>query len=282
MVAIIYSGSHFAVWKIADKGKIVEDFKTVGINPFFHDKKHIVHLLGKKTELINHAENIRQVYFFGAGASSKERRKMVIDGLRGFFRFAKVHVHHDMDAAALITCNKEPGLVSIIGSGSNAAYFDGKKVLGNNFGLGYVLGDEGSSNWLGKELLKSYLHQSLPENLLKKFNKKYIVDRRHTLDKIYRNPHPVLYLSTFAEFLIEHKDDAYCREMIKKGFRKLFDLYILPLSHKHPQVPLHFTGTIAGAFQEYLYEVAEEKQIQISTVIKEPVHNLLTHYINKN
>lgn len=282
MVAIIYSGSHFAVWKIADKGKTVEDFKTTGINPFFHDKKQIAHLLGKKTELINNAENIKQVYFFGAGASSKERRKVVHDGLQGFFRFARVHVYHDMEAAALITCKKEPGLVSIIGSGSNAAYFDGKKVLANNFGLGYALGDEGSANWLGKELLKSYLNQSLPENLLKKFIKKHPAERKNILDKIYRNPQAVLYLSAFSEFFIENKKDHYCRETIKNGFRKLFDLYILPLHHKYPQAPLHFAGNIAGAFQDYLYDVAEEKQITISTVIKEPVHNLLTHYINKN
>ena len=38
----------------------------------------------------------------------------------------------------------DSGIVGILGSGANCAYFDGKKLEKNNFGLGFIFGDEGS------------------------------------------------------------------------------------------------------------------------------------------
>jgi len=282
MIAVIYSGSRFAIWKIIRKGKVVEHFNTNGINPFFQDKKHMVSMFGKRTELINHAEKIKHVHFFGPGASNKERQHIVQDALSSFFRFARVHVYHDMDAVAIAACNNEPGIIGIIGSGSNAAYYDGKKVHPNNFGLGYVLGDEGSSNWFGRQLLKNYLNETMPQHLRTFFSKKYNVDRKMALEKVYRSAQPVHYLSSFSDFIAEHREDPYCRNLIKTGFGKLFDLYVVPIHAEHPGLPVYFAGSIAGAFQDYLRETAEEKQIALTAVIKEPVHNLLTYYINKN
>jgi hypothetical protein len=92
MIAVVYSGSRHADWKLAEKGKIVSEFKTPGINPFFSDENHIFQLLDKSVELINNAEKIHWVYFFGAGASSKERQDIVTNALSSFFRFSKIVV----------------------------------------------------------------------------------------------------------------------------------------------------------------------------------------------
>jgi glucosamine kinase len=82
--------------------------------------------------------------------------------LASFFKFAKISVDHDIAAAAIACCRNNPGIVSICASGSNAAWYDGKKVKPNNYGLGYILADEGSGNWLGKQLIKSYMSEKLP------------------------------------------------------------------------------------------------------------------------
>ena len=81
MIAVVYSGSRNANWKLAEKGKIISEFKTPGINPFFNDESHITQFLNKNAELINNAEKIHWVYFFGAGASSKERQEIVTKAL---------------------------------------------------------------------------------------------------------------------------------------------------------------------------------------------------------
>ncbi len=282
MIAVVYSGSRFADWKLAEKGKIISEFKTPGINPFFNDENHITQFLNKNVQLINNAEKINWVYFFGAGASSQERQAIITNAMKSFFRFSKVVVDHDLKAAALAACGDEPGILGIMGSGSNAAYFDGKKVIENNFGLGYILGDEGSANWLGRRLLKSYLNDLMPEEFVEKYKKKYDLDRAQILDKVYRQPQPALFLSSFADFLMENKNDVFVKKLVTEGFDIYFKTYILPLKKQYPDVPVHMVGTVAAGFQDYLNETAKNNNLTISSVIKEPIYNLLKYYSNKN
>lgn len=282
MIAVVYSGSRYADWKLAEKGKIISEFKTTGINPFFNNENHIRQFLNKNVQLINNAEKIKWVYFFGAGASSKERQLIVTNALTEFFRYSKVVVEHDLKAAALATCGDTPGIIGIMGSGSNAAYFDGKKVIENNFGLGYILGDEGSANWLGRNLLKSFMSEQLPAEFEGRFKKKFDLDRTQILDKVYRQAQPALFLSSFSDFLIENRTDEFVKKLVLKGFDMYFKAYILPLNKQYPHARLHFVGTVAAGFQEYLNETALNNGLTISSVIKEPIYNLLKYYSNKN
>lgn len=282
MIAVVYSGSRYANWKLAEKGKIISEFKTPGINPFFNDENYITHFLNKNVDLINNAEKIKWVYFFGAGASSKERQALVTNALESFFKFSRVVVDHDLKAAALAACGDEPGILGILGSGSNAAYFDGRKVLKNNYGLGYVLGDEGSANWLGRWLLKSFLNDLLTAELAEKFAKKYDLDRTLILDKVYRQAQPALFLSSFSEFLIENQDESLVKNAVINGFDRYFKTYIIPLKLQHPDALIHMVGTVAARFRKYLDEAAKNNNLIISSVIKEPIYNLLKYYSNKN
>jgi N-acetylglucosamine kinase-like BadF-type ATPase len=283
MIAIIYSGSRYANWKLACKGEVVADFKTAGINPFFNDEKFIAHLLNKNIKLIHFAEKIKKIYFFGAGASSKERNKIIESAFSKFFKFSRVSINHDMLAAAKATCEEKEGIACIIGSGSNAAYFNGKKIIDNNYGLGYVLGDEGSANWLGRKLIKEFLNKNMPTNLQQIFKKKYDLDRKQILEKIYKTPHPNIFLSSFSGFFIEHRNDAYIKNMINEGFNLFFDNYLSPLLNLYgTQLPVYVVGTVAANFQDYLREAAAEKNIKIVSVIKEPIYNLLNYYAHKN
>jgi glucosamine kinase len=282
MIAVVYSGSQYAHWRLAYKGKTVASFKTNGINPYFNDEKHITQLLSKNINLIHHAEEIKRIYFFGAGASSEALKLIIYNSLSTFFKYAKVNVEHDILAAAIACCKNSPGIISICGSGSNAAWYDGRKVKPNNFGLGYILADEGSGNWLGRQLIKGFMNETLPENLKKKFVKKYDADRITLLEKVYRQKQPALYLSSFTDFYLENKDEQYLQNVIIKGFSKLISTYLLPLNKQYPEASVHFAGSVASNFQEHLYEVAADYKLTIGTIIKEPINNLLTYYSNKN
>ena len=282
MIAVVYSGSNNAGWRLADKGRTIASFNTAAINPYFNDEKYITQLLNRNINLIHHAEEIKRIHFFGAGASSPQLQQVVHDALAGFFKFAKVSVDHDIAAAAIACCKNNPGIVSICASGSNAAWYDGKKVKSNNYGLGYILADEGSGNWLGRQLIKSFMNETLPENLRKKFMHNYDADRKTLLEKVYRKKEPALYLSSFSDFYLDNKNDVYLRSIIKTGFTKLISTYLLPLQKQHPGVPVHFAGSVAANFQDYLQEAAEATGIKIAGIVKEPINNLLTYYSNKN
>jgi len=282
MIAVVYSGSNYADWRLADKERVIASFKTAGINPYLNDEKHIIQLLSKNINLIHHAEEIKRIYFFGAGASSPELKDTVQNAFSAFFKFGKVTVEHDIAAAAIACCKNSPGIISIVGSGSNAAWYDGKKVKPNNYGLGYILADEGSGNWLGRQLIKAYMNETLPENIHKKFVQRYDLDRKTLLEKVYRQKQPALFLSSFTEFFIDNKEDIYIKSIIKTGFDKLMNIYLLPLHDEHPEALLYFAGSVAAGFQDHLYEAAADAKLKIANIIKEPINNLLTYFSSKN
>jgi len=282
MIAVIYSGSNYADWRLADKGRTIASFKTNGINPYFDDEKLILQLLNKNINLIHHAEEIKRVYFFGAGASTVSLKAIVYNALALFFKFAKITVEHDLDAAAIACCRNSPGIVSICGSGTNAAWYDGRKIKPNNYGLGYILADEGSANWLGRQLIKGFMSETLPADIRKKFIKQYDFDRGNLLEKVYRQKHPAIFLSSFSDFFLENRDNDYLKSVIKKGFNKLINTYLLPLYKQHPGATIHCSGTIAADFQQELLEAAADADLKIGGIIKEPINNLLTYYANKN
>jgi len=282
MIAVVYSGSRNADWKLAEKGRIVCDVKTPGINPFFNDEKAISAILARNHQLISYAEDIKRIYFFGAGASSRERQQVVASSFSKFFSKAKISINHDLKASALATCGDQPGIVGILGSGSNVAYFDGKKIKENNFGMGYILADEGSSNWLGRNLLRDYFTGTMPKEFESIFVLRYNPDRKQILDKIYKQTSPVLFLSSYTDFLIEHFDQPYVKQLVQTGLNIYFNTYVLPITDKYPGVPLHFTGPVADGFQSTLSQIVGEHNLNIASVIKRPIYNILNYYTNKN
>ncbi|MFB9841460.1 BadF/BadG/BcrA/BcrD ATPase family protein [Mucilaginibacter ginsenosidivorans] len=282
MIAVVYSGSNYADWRLADRGRTIASFKTGGINPYFNDEKQIIALLNKNINLIHHAEEIKRIYFYGAGSFSSDLKNIVHNAFSEFFKFGKVTVEHDIDAAAIACCKNRPGIICICGSGSNAAWYDGRRVKPNNYGLGFILADEGSGNWLGRQLLKAFMNETLPPNIRKKFEHRYDLDRRSLLEKIYRQKQPAVFLSSFAEFYLDNKDDNYLKSVIIAGFTKLIHTYLLPLHKQHPGATVNFTGSVAANFQDYLVEAASGTNITIGNIVKEPINNLLTYYSSKN
>lgn len=282
MIAVVYSGSNYAEWRLTDRGRTIASFKTSAINPYFNDEKYIQQLLNKNINLIHHAEEIRRIHFFGAGSSSADLKEVVTRGLSAFFKNAKVTVEHDIVAAAIACCKNAPGIVCICASGSNAAWYDGRKVKPNNYGLGYILADEGSNNWLGRQLLKGFMNETLPANISDSFQHRYEADRKNLLEKVYRQKQPALYLSSFAEFFNDNRNDPYVKATVKKGFSKLIETYLTPLSEQHPGANIHFVGTVASNFNDYLNEEMQHAGLSVASIVKEPINNLLSYYANKN
>ncbi|MNY19132.1 hypothetical protein D3C86_1525530 [compost metagenome] len=170
--------------------------------------------------------------------------------------------------------------MGILGSGANCAYFDGKKPEKNNFGLGYVFGDEGSANYLGKTVLKLFLQEKLPADLQKEFEQKYNLDRPQILERIYKKPMAQQFLSSFFDFFLENREHKYILGIIDNAFERYFQTYLLPTVKLHPGKEIHFVGLVAGNFQEQLRATAKKHGLEITSITKEPIYNLLNYYSN--
>lgn len=280
MIAVVYSGSKTAFWKIARDGKTIAECSMPGINPCFNDQKSILQFLNKKATLINHAESIKKIYVFAAGASSADRRNELAETLGMFFKYSKITVKDDLYGAAISACYNNTGIVGILGSGANCAYFDGKTPEKNNFGLGFILGDEGSANYLGKILLKSFMQAKLPADLQQKFESKYNLDRPQILERVYRKPLAQQFLSSFFDFFLENRDHKFILQLIASAFESYFKTYMLPTVKLHPGKEIHFIGIVAGNFQDQLRETARKHGLEITSITKEPIYNLLNYYSN--
>ena len=280
MIAVVYSGSKTAFWKIARDGKTIAECTMPGINPCFNDQKAVLQYLNKKSILINHAESIKKIYVFAAGASSAERRNELAETLGLFFKYSKIFVKDDLYGAAISACYNNSGIVGILGSGANCAYFDGKNPEKNNYGLGFILGDEGSSTYLGKILIKSFIQEKLPKDLHKEFETKYNLDRPQILERMYKKPMVQHFLSSFFDFFLENRNHKYVVELIDMAFETYFKTYLLPITKLHPGKEIHFVGLVAGSFQEQLRQTAKKYNLEITSITKEPIYNLLNYYSN--
>lgn len=282
MIIVGYSGSRFSNWRIAHKDKVITGFTTPGINPLQNDERYILNLLNKNNNFINYAEKIKRIYFFGPGIISPEQQSFMVNILSLFFKNAKVYAYLDMKATAIVTCQDKEGLIGIIGSGSNVGYYTGSKLKVNNYGLGYILGDEGSGTWIGRTLLKDSLLGIMPDDIQKKFITKYPLDRKQIMDRVYRQENVGLFLSSFADFAEENKKNPYILKLIETGFNKLFEQVLTPLNKKHPGLTTHFTGSVAAEYEDVLRKVAENYEMAVGEVMREPIQELLNYYINKN
>lgn len=280
MIAVVYSGSKTAFWKITQNGQVVAHCNTTGLNPCFVDPKTMLQILNKKVALVNNAENIKKIYFFAAGASSADRKEELAKTLSSFFKYSKVVVENDMFGAAKAACLDKPGIVGMLGSGAHCAYFDGKKPLNNNFGLGYILGDEGSSNYFGKMILREFLSHKLPKDIETKFLLTHNLDRPQILERIYNKPQANIFLTSFFDFVTQNSKHEYIRKLIDEGFVKYIETYILPTVEKYPGKELHIVGKVAAELEDRLRLVAGKYNLEIKSIIKEPIQNLLKHYIN--
>lgn len=279
MILIADSGSTKADWVFGSNSKPSGSFTTKGMNPFFHNQKFILDQLSANNEAIKIKDEVKALYFFGAGCSSVKRNDLIKTGLQSFFNNAHIIVEHDMLGCALSVCNGSPGIACILGTGSNIAYFDGSNISDSRHGLGYVLGDEGSGSYYGKKLLSQYLYGLMPEVLESKFRDDYKLNKESILNSIYHEPNPNVYLASFAKFLSNNSSHPYIKKLVGSGILEFFETNVLSYKESHT-VPIHFVGSIAWHFKDVIYHSAERHNLVVGNIIQKPINGLADYFLN--
>ncbi|MGY3052932.1 N-acetylglucosamine kinase-like BadF-type ATPase [Pedobacter sp. UYEF25] len=279
MILVADSGSSKTDWMGYDKGKTFE-FSTIGINPYFLNEAGISMHISKNSDLLNCAPVVKEIYFFGAGCSSPDKHEVVSNGLSAVFKNAFISVDHDLLGSVYATCGNEEGLVSILGTGSNVCYFDGKKIHEGVHGLGYVLGDEGSGTFFGKKVLLGYLCKSMPKELRNTFREVYGAKKEEVITHVYQQPFPNIYLANFSRFMADNSSHPYIKEVLREGFQEFVDTNLKDyLNYQHN--PCHFVGSIAHYYQESLKEVLDKNGIQIGKILHKPIEELFNFILKQ-
>jgi N-acetylglucosamine kinase-like BadF-type ATPase len=275
MLLIADSGSTKCDWVLfKNKDENPIKIRTNGLNPSILNKEKIAEILLGNKELFQYKDNIKSVYFFGAGCNTSKSIALIKTVFSSFFEHAKLVVKEDTMAAVWATTNK-PAVVCILGTGSNCCYFDGENIQLKVPAMGYLLMDEGSGNYFGKELLKSYYYNKMPADLKMAFENEFSLKENEVIEKLYQSETPNQYLAEFAIFLFQHKKYALIDEIITEGITKFVDNNILQFKEELKTVPLYFVGSIAFYAQDYIIKILKERGIRASRFVKRPIENVI-------
>ncbi len=279
MILIADSGSTKCDWALIDeKGNRISNFQTHGLNPYFHNPDTTEKFLRENESLIGIADQVKRIFFYGAGSSTVEMCAIMHTGLERVFKKANILVDHDQLGSAMAAYDGEPCIACILGTGSNSCFFDGKNVSEEIPSLAYILGDEASGSYFGKILLQEYFYKKLPEDLRKSFEEKYAPSKDDIINKIYREPNANVYLASFMKFIGEHRDHPHVREWVIKGMIHFINIHVKCFKN-WKDVPVHFIGSIGEVFRDCLNNAAEETGITLGRVIRKPIDGLVDYHI---
>ena len=281
MIIIADSGSTKCSWAICDKnGQIVERCSTIGFNPYFIKSSQVLSHL-QNSDLKEIKDNVDEVYFYGAGCSSKKMNDIIEKPFTEFFSNAQVNIQHDLDAACYSMYDGEPAITGILGTGSNSCFFDGKKIYENAPSLGFMLGDEASGNNFGKKLLCLYFNNVLDEDLKQKYEESYETDIAQINLNVYNNSRANVYLAKFFPFVSENKSHPQMHTLIMKTLDEFFKLHICCFED-FKKVKVNFIGSVAFFLKEEIKKVAQKYNCEIGHIVKNPIDRLIKyHFSNK-
>ncbi len=278
-ILIADSGATKCEWCLLQNGK-KKIISTQGISPYFLSDLQIESLL--RNELLPKLKKwqVDKVFYYGTGLASAANVSMLKKVLKKVFTEAKVEATDDLTAAARGVCGKEKGIVANLGTGSFACFYNGKRIVSQIPGLGYVLGDEGSGAYLGKKVLQYYLYNTFDEDLRYRFDAKYVTDRSEILENVYKKPLPNRYLASFTIFLAENRGHYMIENIIEDGLNDFFFVHLCKFSEIW-KYPVHFVGGVAGGFGDVIKELCSAYEFQLGKILQKPMEGLIEYHQEK-
>ena len=280
MILIVDSGSTKTDWiAINERGETLFETQTLGLNPQVLGSHILKERIVNNYELYKFRKEVDQIYFYGAGCGTEPPRVLIKTVFSDIFKNCiKFSVKEDTYAAIYSTAKpNNKSIVCILGTGSNCSYFDGKNIEQKVISLGYVLMDDASGNYFGRQLLRDYYFNRIPEKTARKFNDEFVLDAETIKDNLYKQPNPNTYLAKFARFLIENKNSDYGKSLIKRGFNLFIERQILQFNDAR-EVPIHFVGSISFYLKDQLVECLKNYNLTVGNVIRKPIDGLLKYH----
>ena len=272
MKLIAESGSTRTEWALVEDNHLVQRVFTEGLNPFFQTRREISRSVRLGLPESFFKKKLDQVYYYGAGCSSYEKKNILGASLVAQFK-TPIQVESDLlaETRGLFKC--ESGIACILGTGSNSCFYDGKIVVKNVKAAGYILGDEGSGAVLGKLFLADLLKGLAPKELASEFHEKFRISANDVMESVYNLPFPNRFLGTIAYFLGDYMDNEYVNNLLTNNLRSFFNRSVC--QYDYMNYPIRFVGSLAYAYSDTLRKVAREFGVEIDVIEETPMNGLI-------
>lgn len=279
MILIVDSGSTKTDWiALSESGEQLFVTQTLGLNPEVLSPEIIDERLANNFELYKERKAVTQLWFYGAGCGTLRMRKFLTEIFQAYFINAEISIKEDTYAAVYATASPgENAIICILGTGSNCSYWDGDKLFQKVPSLGYIVMDDCSGNYFGRQMVRDYYYNKIPHKLAIKFEQEYDLNADVIKNNLYKQPNPNTYLAKFAKFLIQNKDEAYSQKLIKKGMQLFINNNIQQYDQAE-RIPIHFVGSIAWYLQEELRVVLKENNLSVGKILRRPIDGLVAYH----
>lgn len=276
-ILIADSGATKCEWCVVEKGKLKKTLFTLGISPYFLNGQQVEELVRRDLYPEISRYKIDAIFYYGTGCKNPANQKMILKALKRVFPDIDITVNHDLMGAARAVCLQEKGIACILGTGSNSCYFNGKRIMKNSPGLGYVLGDEGSGAYLGKKVVQYYMYNTFDEELRYRFEEKYKLSDMDILDKVYTQPLPNRFLAGFTIFLAENRGHFMVENIIEDGLNDFFFQHLCKYSESW-KYPVHFVGGVAFGFRDVITQLCDSYELEQGTILQHPMEGLIRYH----
>lgn len=270
---ILDSGSTKTEWCLL-KNKKPLIFTTQGMSPYFLDATGIEKIILEEAMPHIKKKLIAEVFFYGTGCKNPDNMRMIKKVFQKLFTDAQVTIDNDLSGAAKSLCSYEKGIACILGTGSNSCYFNGKRIVKNSPGIGYVLGDEGSGAYLGKKVIQHFLYNIFDDDLRSRFDAQFLTSAPEILEAVYKKPLPNRYLASFAIFLAQNRGHYMIENIIEDGLNDFFFTHVIRYRESN-KIPVHFTGGIAYGFKDVIQQLCKGYDLQIGNIYRSPMEGLI-------
>jgi N-acetylglucosamine kinase-like BadF-type ATPase len=249
---------------------------TQGISPYFLTAEQVTQIL--QQELLGKINvEVEEIYYYGTGLGNPDNVRFIRNVLKKAFPATNIEANTDLLGAARAVCGHDRGVACILGTGSNSCYYNGKKIVKNSPGLGFILGDEGSGAYLGKKVIQHYLYRTFDDELMLEFDNAFRTSHNEILENVYKKPRPNRYLASFAIFLAEHRGHYMIENIIEDGMNDFFFTHL----HKYRETflyPISFVGSVAFGFRDVLKNLCAGYELELGKVLKQPMEGLIEYH----
>lgn len=268
----------------AATGRVAGRVETPGVSPLRDDAVAMSGMFRRAYEALG-AECPREINYYGSGCIGGGISRRVAEALRTAFSAdgadTEIKVESDMLGAARALCGRREGVVCILGTGSNSCVYNGKTIVDNTPPLGYVLGDEGSAAWLGRELLSGVLKGWLPESVRKHFNEDYPgLTKTEVISRVYSADAPNAFLGSLSRFYSRHATEESLRHTVSRGFGLFLDRNVMRYGDVE-RMPVNFTGSVACGFAALMRAELERRGLDCGLFVARPIDGLVAFHMSK-
>ncbi|MGB3467864.1 MAG: N-acetylglucosamine kinase [Cyclobacteriaceae bacterium] len=280
MILIADAGGTSVKWRQIDKNGNIRQARTSGYNATTHDISVLHNTLSELSGQLE-LKGTEKVFYYGAGVSSPEQRRLIAEVLKKELKTKEAMVHHDLLGAARSLLGDKPGIVCILGTGSNSCFYDGNQIVANMPSMGYVMGDEGSGNALGKRLLRAYFRKTLPKELTISFENTYDLSYNDLLSKVYTDKAGPGYLAGFSKFLFDNIRHPFVYRLIYDEFTSFFR-DIVSVYKAGDQSVICFSGSIAFYYSNILRQAGSDEGHSIGNISEDSIAGLTLYHREKD